>query len=131
MRVITQKDLHGTSNIVPFNLLQKCPKLSFGSKAIQYSPRIKFINNIYFYFFHLHLFQKHLVTFLIGNLLKKCPQMFIGPVRPVEIFFYWHEAVLGKFYWPWASSLQLASSPVNKTVHEMVIRIAWAPDRFH
>ena len=29
---------------------------------------IKFTDNIYFYLFHLHLFLKHLGTFLRGNL---------------------------------------------------------------
>ena len=30
--------------------------------------------------------------------------MFTGPVGPVEVFFYWPEAVFGNFYWPGASS---------------------------
>ena len=38
--------------------------------------------------------------------------MFIGPVGPVEVFFYWPEAVFGNFYWPGAIGLPLASSPV-------------------
>ena len=38
--------------------------------------------------------------------------MFTGPVGPVEVFFYWPEAVLGNFYWPGAIGLPLASSPV-------------------
>ena len=37
--------------------------------------------------------------------------MFTGPVGPVEFFFYWPEAVLGNFYWPWAIGSPLASSP--------------------
>ena len=38
--------------------------------------------------------------------------MFTGPVGPVEVFFYWPEAVFGNFYWPGAIGLPLASSPV-------------------
>ena len=37
--------------------------------------------------------------------------MFTGPVGPVEDFFYWPEAVLGNFYWPWPIGSPLASSP--------------------
>ena len=37
--------------------------------------------------------------------------MFTGPVGPVEVFFFWPEAVLGNFYWSWAIGLPLASSP--------------------
>ena len=37
--------------------------------------------------------------------------MFTGPVGPVEVFFYWPEAVIGNFYWPGAIGLPLASSP--------------------
>ena len=37
--------------------------------------------------------------------------MFSGPVGPVEVFFYWPEAVLGNFYWPRAIGSPLASSP--------------------
>ena len=39
--------------------------------------------------------------------------MFTGPVGPVEVFFYWPEAVLGNFYWPGAIGLPLESSPVT------------------
>ena len=38
--------------------------------------------------------------------------MFTGPVGPVEVFFYWPEAVLGDFYWPGAIGSPLALSPV-------------------
>ena len=34
--------------------------------------------------------------------------MFTGPVGPVEVIFYWPEAVLGDFYWPGAIGLLLA-----------------------
>ena len=37
--------------------------------------------------------------------------MFTGPVGPVEVFFYWPEAVLGNFYWPGAIGPLFASSP--------------------
>ena len=37
--------------------------------------------------------------------------MFTGPVGPVEVFFYWPEAVFENFYWPGAIGLPLASSP--------------------
>ena len=39
--------------------------------------------------------------------------MFTGPVGPVEVFFYWPEAVFENFYWPWAIGSPLASSPVS------------------
>ena len=38
--------------------------------------------------------------------------MFTGPVGPVEVFFYWPEAIFGNFYWPGAIGPLLASSPV-------------------
>ena len=34
--------------------------------------------------------------------------MFTGPV---EVFFYWPQAIFGNFYWPEASGSLLASSP--------------------
>ena len=34
-----------------------------------------------------------------------------GPVGPVEVIFYWPEAVFRYFYWPGAIGLLLASSP--------------------
>ena len=37
--------------------------------------------------------------------------MFTVPVGPVEVFFYWPEAVLGNFYWPGAIGSPLASGP--------------------
>ena len=37
--------------------------------------------------------------------------MFTRPVGPVEVFFYWPEAVFGNFYWPGAIGSPLASSP--------------------
>ena len=43
--------------------------------------------------------------------------MFIGPVGPVEVFFYWPEAVFGKFYWPGAIGSPLASSPGPTMIH--------------
>ena len=43
--------------------------------------------------------------------LQECPQMFTGPVGPVEVHFYWPEAVFGNFYWPGACGTLLASSP--------------------
>ena len=49
--------------------------------------------------------------FLRGNLLIKCPQMFTGPVGPVEVLFYWPKAIFGNFYWPGAIGPLLASSP--------------------
>ena len=36
--------------------------------------------------------------------------MFTGPVGPVEVIFYWPEAVFGDFYWPGAIGLLLASA---------------------
>ena len=43
----------------------------------------------------------------------ECPQMFTGPVGPVEVFFYWLEAILGDFYWSGAIGPLLASSPAS------------------
>ena len=37
--------------------------------------------------------------------------MFTGPVGPVEVFFYWPEAVFQNFYCPGAIGTPLASSP--------------------
>ena len=37
--------------------------------------------------------------------------MLTGPVGPVEVFFYWPEAVFGIFYWPGAIGSPLALSP--------------------
>ena len=39
--------------------------------------------------------------------------MFTGPVGPVEVLFYWPEAVFGYFYRPWAIGPLLASSPAT------------------
>ena len=52
--------------------------------------------------------------------------MFTGPVGPVEVFFYWPEAVLGNFYWPGAIGPLLASSPAplsSRPVHMETISI--------
>ena len=43
--------------------------------------------------------------------------MFTGPVGPVEVFFYWPEAVLGNFFWPGAIGSPLASSPGTPSLH--------------
>ena len=42
--------------------------------------------------------------------------MFTGPVGPVEVFFYWPEAVFGNFFWPGAIGLPLASSPDSSLI---------------
>ena len=42
---------------------------------------------------------------------QECPLMFTCPVRPVELCFYWPEAIFGNFYWPGASISLLVSSP--------------------
>ena len=42
--------------------------------------------------------------------------MFTGPVGPVEVFFYWPEAIFGNFYWPGAIGPLLASSPVISNI---------------
>ena len=39
--------------------------------------------------------------------------MFTCPVGPVEVLFYWSEAVFGNFYWPGASGSLLVSRPDN------------------
>ena len=48
--------------------------------------------------------------------------MFTGPVGPVEVFFYWPEAVLGNFYWPGAIGSPLASSPEYANNFELLHR---------
>ena len=42
--------------------------------------------------------------------------MFTGPVGPVEVFFYWPEAIFENFYWPGAMEPLLASSPAELLV---------------
>ena len=49
--------------------------------------------------------------------------MFTGPVGPVEVSFYWPEAVLGNFYWPGAIGSPLASSPAQNVA--LYIGICW------
>ena len=49
--------------------------------------------------------------------------MFTGPEGPVEVFFYWPEAVFGNFYWPGAIGSPLASSPEH-TAYNTVPRIS-------
>ena len=44
--------------------------------------------------------------------------MFTGPVGPVEVIFYWPEAVFGNFYWPGAIGSPLASSPGKDSIHK-------------
>ena len=39
-------------------------------------------------------------TFLRETCLQECPQMFTGPVGPVEVVFYWTEGIFVSFYWP-------------------------------
>ena len=43
--------------------------------------------------------------------------MFTSFEGPVEVFFYWPEAVFGDFYWPGAIGSPLASSPVDAIIH--------------
>ena len=50
-------------------------------------------------------------TFSGGDFLTRMSPNDTGPVGPVEVFFYWPEAVLGNFYWPGAIGSPLASSP--------------------
>ena len=42
--------------------------------------------------------------------------MLTSLVGPVEVFFYWPEAVLGNFYWPGAIGSPLTSSPVYSVI---------------
>ena len=51
--------------------------------------------------------------------------MFTDIVGPVEVFFYWPEAVLGNFYWPGAIRPLLASSPALQIVLNFII-VPWA-----
>ena len=48
--------------------------------------------------------------------------MFTGPVGPVEVFFYWPEAVLGNIYWPGAIGSPLASGPAIYAVNAATLR---------
>ena len=56
--------------------------------------------------------------------------MFTGPVGPVEVFFYWPEAVFGIFYWPGAIGLPLVSSPAKDRIYPVLVTQARyvAPD---
>ena len=57
--------------------------------------------------------------------------MFTGPVGPVEVFFYWAEAVLGNFYWPGTIGSPLASSPgLSVTLCEGRISAVYFAPRF-
>ena len=47
--------------------------------------------------------------------------MFTGPVGPIEVFFYWPEAVFRNFYWPGAIGSPLASSPAWSAVRQLVL----------
>ena len=53
--------------------------------------------------------------------------MFTGPVGPVEVFFYWPEAVFGNFYWPGAIGSPLASSPALES--STCSCTYWYPDK--
>ena len=48
--------------------------------------------------------------------------MFAGPVGPVEVFFYWLEAIFRDFYWRGAIGLLSASSP-DVDVHMLCTRM--------
>ena len=50
--------------------------------------------------------------------------MFTGPVGPVEVYFYWPEAVFGDFYWPGAIGSPLASSPAY-AILGLPLRFFW------
>ena len=50
--------------------------------------------------------------------------MFTGPVGPVEVFFYWPEAVFGNFYWPEAIGSPLALSPVSLSQKDILENIS-------
>ena len=51
-------------------------------------------------------------TFSGGKLFNKnVSKCLLSLVGPVDVFFYWPEAVLGNFYWPGAIGSLLASSP--------------------
>ena len=58
---------------------------------------IKITDSIYFYLFYLHLFQKHLGYSWGETCLSECPQMFTGPVGPVQVFFTGLKLFLGIF----------------------------------
>ena len=58
---------------------------------------IKITDSIYFYLFYLHLFQKYLGYSCGETCLSKCPQIFTGPVGPVEVFFTGSKPFLGIF----------------------------------
>ena len=44
--------------------------------------------------------------------------MFTGPVGPVEVYFYWPEAVFGNFYWPRAIGSPLTASPKHLSINQ-------------
>ena len=51
--------------------------------------------------------------------------MFTSLVGPVEVFFYWPEAVFGNFYWPGAIGSPLASSPVQQVIYVLFLQSCW------
>ena len=55
--------------------------------------------------------------------------MFTGPVGPVEVCFYWPEAVLGNFYWPGAIGSPLASSPGYVARNQILYVKCWTHAR--
>ena len=46
--------------------------------------------------------------------------MFTGPVGPVEVFFYWPEAIFGNLHWPGVTSSLLASSPGTDSLYQLI-----------
>ena len=74
----------------------------------------KIHHNTYLYLSFIFIYFKNNRGHSQGETFsQECLQMFTGPVGPVEVFFYWPEAVFGNFYWPGAIGSPLASSPVN------------------
>ena len=58
------------------------------------------------------IYFKNILDILEGKLVNKnAPKYLLGPIGPVEVFFYWPEAVMGNFHWPGAIGPLLASSP--------------------
>ena len=72
----------------------------------------KDLQTTFIFVYFLFIYFKYIWDILAGKLvLIKCPQMFTGPVGPVEVLFYWPKAIFGNFYWPGAIGPLLASSP--------------------
>ena len=108
---LTQNDTGPVGPVTP-RIYWSC-KIFTGPTNLSLTLKEKKLTDIYFLIIFSSLISNIFGIFLRGNLLIKCPQMFTGPVGPVEVLFYWPKAIFGNFYWPGAIGPLLALSPVR------------------